>query len=53
MENKVLQIKNMTCAACVAAVERRAKKIDGLSHISVNLVTGKASLYYNEQITSL
>ncbi|NIZ18862.1 heavy metal translocating P-type ATPase [Entomospira culicis] len=52
-QNATLQIQNMTCAACSSAVERRAKKIDGVEQISVNLVTGKASLYFDPTKTTL
>ncbi|NIZ40846.1 heavy metal translocating P-type ATPase [Entomospira entomophila] len=48
-----LAIQNMTCAACSSAIERKAKKIAGVEHISVNLVTGKASIRYNPVITPI
>ncbi len=44
IENKSLNIKGMSCAACVARIEKIASKIDGVEDISVNLATEKARL---------
>ena len=41
MSNVSLKIKGMTCASCVARVEKIAAKIDGIENITVNLVTEK------------
>jgi len=38
---KVFQVKGMSCAACVARVERAVRKLDGVEDVSVNLATGK------------
>jgi P-type Cu+ transporter len=43
----VLAIDGMTCASCSAAVERALKKHDGVSSVSVNLATNKATLVYD------
>ena len=34
-----LAIEGMTCASCVAHVERALAKVDGVSSVSVNLAT--------------
>ena len=39
-----LPITGMTCANCVATVERNLKKLDGVQAVSVNLATERASL---------
>jgi heavy metal translocating P-type ATPase len=39
-----LDIEGMTCASCVAHVERALSKVDGVNSVSVNLTTGKAQL---------
>jgi Cu+-exporting ATPase len=39
----------MTCANCVAAVERNIKKLDGVSYTSVNLASERASVVYDPQ----
>lgn len=42
-----LPIAGMTCAACVRAVERSLKKLDGIESVSVNLATETAAIKYN------
>ncbi|MGI5919315.1 MAG: heavy metal translocating P-type ATPase, partial [Christensenellales bacterium] len=42
-----LAVEGMTCAACAAAVERAAKKINGVKSASVNLATNKAAIEYD------
>ncbi len=42
-----LPITGMTCANCVATVERNLKKLDGVSEVTVNLATERASLAYD------
>ncbi len=39
-------VKGMTCAACVAAVERALKGLFGVIEVTVNLATQKASIRY-------
>lgn len=43
----VLAIDGMTCASCSTAVERALKKQPGVSSVSVNLATNKATLVYD------
>ncbi len=42
-----LPITGMTCANCVATVERNLKKLDGVEFASVNLASERASLEYD------
>ncbi len=42
MNDVSFPVKGMTCAACVARVEKVLKKIDGIEEISVNLANEKA-----------
>ncbi|MBN2334469.1 copper-translocating P-type ATPase [Candidatus Bathyarchaeota archaeon] len=42
-----LKIVGMTCAACVAAVERALKRVDGVEDAVVNLATEKAHVRYD------
>ncbi|NNM67204.1 MAG: cation-translocating P-type ATPase, partial [Spirochaetales bacterium] len=46
MTIQTLQIKGMTCAACVRAVERAVKKVDGVAEVAVNLATEKARIVF-------
>ena len=47
MEIIQLDIKGMTCASCVAHVEKGIKKLDGIDMASVNLATEKATVSYD------
>jgi Cu+-exporting ATPase len=42
-----LPVLGMTCANCVATVERNAKKVDGVSDAVVNFASEKVSLTYD------
>lgn len=45
---KSFKIEGMTCAACVRAVERAVKKVDGIDEVNVNLATEKMIVKYDE-----
>jgi len=49
----VLNIEGMTCASCSTAVERALKKQKGVSAVSVNLTTNKATLSYDPAIVKM
>ncbi len=42
-----LSVTGMTCAACVARVERALKKVDGVQDATVNLATERALVQYD------
>lgn len=44
---KKFSIKGMHCASCVNLLERALKKVDGVSHATVNLATAKAAVTYD------
>lgn len=46
-----LAIEGMTCASCVAHVERALAKVDGVEAVSVNLATERAHLRLSPQVT--
>ena len=53
-EKKVdLPVEGMTCASCVATVEKGLKKIDGVKKVNVNLATEKATLIYDPSKSTL
>ena len=47
-----LPVLGMTCANCVAAVERNAKKVPGVSEATVNFGTEKLTVTYNPKEAS-
>jgi Cu+-exporting ATPase len=49
MNKVILPITGMTCANCVATIERNVKKLDGVDDTVVNLVTEKATVEYDDQ----
>ena len=53
MANKILKIEGMTCAACAKAVERAAKKLDGVTEANVNIATEKLSVTFDEAKSDL
>ena len=53
MKQVIIPITGMTCANCVATVERNVKKLEGVESTSVNLVTEKATVTYDPEIQDL
>lgn len=47
LEKRELQVKGMTCAACVTRVERKLKSTPGIIDATVNLATEKATVTYD------
>jgi Cu+-exporting ATPase len=46
-------VGGMTCASCVARVERTLVKVDGVARATVNLATGKASVDFQREKVGL
>jgi P-type Cu+ transporter len=46
-------VAGMTCASCVARVERKLKAVAGVEGASVNLATGRASVDYRSEAVGL
>ncbi len=49
----ILPIKGMTCANCVATIERNVKKVEGVQEAIVNLSSEKATIGYDASQTNL
>lgn len=47
-----LPVLGMTCANCVAAVERNAKKVDGVTNAIVNYASEKVTVTYDPSLIS-
>ncbi|HEY8283629.1 MAG TPA: heavy metal translocating P-type ATPase [Chloroflexota bacterium] len=45
-----LAIGGMTCASCVARIERKLGKLEGVSSVNVNLATERASVAYDPSL---
>lgn len=45
-----IPIGGMTCAACAQRIEKAISKLEGISKVSVNLATEKATVQYDPQI---
>ncbi len=43
----IIPIEGMTCASCVARIEKAVGKLDGVEKVSVNLATEKADIRYD------
>lgn len=48
--SKVLKVEGMTCAACAKAVERAAKKLNGVEEANVNYATEKLVVSYDSSM---
>ncbi len=49
----ILPITGMTCANCVATVERNLKKVDGVENASVNLSSERATVVFSPELTGI
>ncbi len=47
LQKAQLHVTGMTCASCVATVEKTLKKTKGITQARVNLASEKASLEYD------
>ncbi len=47
IEKLSLPVEGMTCASCVARVEKAISKFDGVKNVNVNLATEKASIEFD------
>ena len=45
-----LQIQGMSCASCVARIEKRLRGLNGVKEASVNLATEKAAILYDPKV---
>jgi copper ion binding protein len=47
---QVFEVQGMTCGHCVNSVTSEIKKIDGVSDVSVDLVTGKVDVTSDQEL---
>lgn len=48
IERIIVPVEGMTCASCVARVEKAIQKVDGVKNVSVNLASEKALIEYEK-----
>ncbi|MCL2163945.1 MAG: heavy metal translocating P-type ATPase [Oscillospiraceae bacterium] len=53
MDNHILSIRGMTCAACAQRIERTVRKLSGVSQASVNLANEKLFVEYDASTQNL
>jgi len=49
MEQK-FDVTGMTCSACTAAVEKSVKKLNGISNVTVSLMTNSMTIAYDSEV---
>ena len=49
----VIPVRGMTCASCVAAIERAVRKLPGVASVAVNLATERADVTYDPTVVRL
>ncbi|PWI48247.1 copper-translocating P-type ATPase [Candidatus Heimdallarchaeota archaeon B3_Heim] len=53
LKNVNLSITGMTCASCVASVEKKLSKVSGVHKVNVNLMTEKANIIFDPENVSI
>ncbi|NLL76419.1 MAG: copper-translocating P-type ATPase [Clostridiales bacterium] len=53
MENQVLSIHGMTCAACAQRIEKSVRKLEGIKQANVNLASEKLFVEYDKAVIGL
>jgi len=48
-----IPVKGMTCASCVARVERALKKVPGVSEATVNLASERVAVVHDRRASSI
>ncbi|HML04753.1 MAG TPA: heavy metal translocating P-type ATPase, partial [Methanobacterium sp.] len=52
-EKVVFKIGGMTCAMCIKAIEDGLNRLEGISHVNVNLSSEKAYIIYNPRMVTV
>ncbi len=52
MQTEHLKVTGMTCGGCASTVTRALNTIAGVSDVAVSVAAGKATVQYDERLTS-
>ena len=52
MKTEILNVTGMTCGGCTGSVTNTLKAVHGVSHVTVLLSTGEATVQYDERLAS-
>ena len=52
MQAEIIKVTGMTCGGCTANVTKALKTINGVNDVTVSLSDGKATVQYDEKLTS-
>ncbi len=53
IKSLTLPVEGMTCASCVARVEKALKKVEGIGEVNVNLATEKVTLSFDPSLADV
>ncbi len=53
MEAGIIKVEGMTCSGCVTSVTNALNAVNGIDSVNVSLEQGKASVTFDETVTSL
>ena len=53
VQTLTLPVEGMTCASCVARVEKVLKSIEGVDSVVVNLASERVTMSFDQNITNL
>ncbi|WP_047536710.1 heavy-metal-associated domain-containing protein [Methylotenera versatilis] len=52
MQAEIIQVTGMTCGGCTSNVTQALKTVNGVNDVTVSLSDGKATVQYDEKLTS-
>lgn len=52
MQAEIIKVTGMTCGGCTANVTKALKTVNGVNDVTVSLSDGKATVQYDEKLTS-
>jgi Cu+-exporting ATPase len=53
VQTSTLPVEGMTCASCVARVEKALQRVDGVDSVVVNLATERVTMSFDHNVTNL